>query len=914
MKTLVLLLGLVIFSINAVSSHNVSDSSESSESEENDDDTTCDPGLLLPVWMPQHGLTTGDRLARGLAYFIAMIYLFIGVSIVSDRFMESIEVITAKEKEVRVTKPNGEVQIVVVRVWNETVSNLTLMALGSSAPEILLSIIEIYAKNFDAGDLGPGTIVGSAAFNLLVIIAICVYVIPDGEVRKIKHLRVFAITATWSIFAYLWLLIILKVTSPGIVELWEGIVTLLFFPLTVGMAYVADRRLLVYKYLNKNYRMNKRGTIIETEGSGDEEKADGGLKVLEEENMSDEVREFEESRRDYIKMLRDLRKKHPNADAEKLEAMAREEILNKGPKSRAFYRMQATRKLTGGTNIVKKIQEKTAAADAADKIVSVKKKEDDHICKIFFDPGHYNVLENIGQFKVTVAREGGDLGLSVLVDYMTEDGTASGDSDYKIASGTLFFAPNETQKTISLEVIDDDVFEEDEHFYVRLSNARFADGSLVQPRANGAAGGQASKPCEVQLSTPFMATVIILDDDHHGIFNIQQKDVETVESIGSYDLKICRWSGARGRICVPYETEEGTAKPGKDYVHIEDELIFENNETEKFISVQILEEDSYEKDVLFYVNLKEPRLLDMDDEVAALLEKDPKELTEDEKITVEGLPKLGTDIRSQIRVKESKEFKNSVDKLMQRANASLMVGTSSWKEQFTDAVSLNPEEDEDGNEQPLTYGDYLMHILTVFWKIMFAFIPPTTIANGYVAFVVSILAIGVLTAVIGDLASHLGCSVGLKDSVTAIAFVALGTSIPDTFASKVAAVQDEYADASVGNVTGSNAVNVFLGIGIAWTMAAIYHGYIKDVSGCLDPDACRKFTVDPGSLAYSVTVFCSTAFVAIFIMVLRRNKAIGGELGGPKNFKYATSAFFFGLWLLYVLMSSLEAYGIVQGF
>lgn len=28
-------------------------------------------------------------------------------------------------------------------MWNETVSNLTLMALGSSAPEILLSVIEV---------------------------------------------------------------------------------------------------------------------------------------------------------------------------------------------------------------------------------------------------------------------------------------------------------------------------------------------------------------------------------------------------------------------------------------------------------------------------------------------------------------------------------------------------------------------------------------------------------------------------------------------------------------------------------------------------------------------------------------------------------------------------------------------------
>ena len=44
----------------------------------------------------------------------------------------------------------------------------------------------------------------------------------------------------------------------------------------------------------------------------------------------------------------------------------------------------------------------------------------------------------------------------------------------------------------------------------------------------------------------------------------------------------------------------------------------------------------------------------------------------------------------------------------------------------------------------------------------------------------------------------------------------------DTFASKVAAIGDETADNSVGNVTGSNAVNVFLGIGIAWSIAAIY--------------------------------------------------------------------------------------------
>lgn len=54
----------------------------------------------------------------------------------------------------------------------------------------------------------------------------------------------------------------------------------------------------------------------------------------------------------------------------------------------------------------------------------------------------------------------------------------------------------------------------------------------------------------------------------------------------------------------------------------------------------------------------------------------------------------------------------------------------------------------------------------------------TDMYSGYLCFTVSIIFIGVLTAVIGDLASHFGCSVGLKDSVTAVTFVALGTSVP----------------------------------------------------------------------------------------------------------------------------------------
>jgi solute carrier family 8 (sodium/calcium exchanger) len=43
-------------------------------------------------------------------------------------------------------------------VWNDTVANLTLMALGSSAPEILLSVIELLSDKMFSGALGPSTI------------------------------------------------------------------------------------------------------------------------------------------------------------------------------------------------------------------------------------------------------------------------------------------------------------------------------------------------------------------------------------------------------------------------------------------------------------------------------------------------------------------------------------------------------------------------------------------------------------------------------------------------------------------------------------------------------------------------------------------------------------------------------------
>ncbi|XP_053191350.1 sodium/calcium exchanger 3 isoform X7 [Scomber japonicus] len=851
----------------------------------------------------------GDKIARVIVYFVALIYMFLGVSIIADRFMAAIEVITSQEREIVIKRPNGETTTTTIRVWNETVSNLTLMALGSSAPEIMLSVIEVCGHDFKSGKLGPSTIVGSAAFNMFVIIGICVSAIPQGEVRKIKHLRVFFITAGWSIFAYIWLYMILAVFSPNEVQVWEGLLTLGFFPICVILAWVADRRLLFYKFMHKKYRSDKhRGVIIETETERSKGiEMDG--KMVNSHFMDGgaasnligliENKEVDESRRDMIRILKDLKQKHPDKELDQLVEMANYYALSHQQKSRAFYRIQATRMMTGAGNILKK-----HVAEQAKKSVSVQEvhveEPEEYVSRISFEPAVYQCLENCGAAILTITRKGGDINKTIYVDYKTEDGSANAGADYEFTEGSVVFKPGEMIKEISIGIIDDDIFEEDEHFFVRLNNLRVleAEDEVLSPN---------SLPYpKAMLGFPAVATVTILDDDHSGIFTFESSSVHVSESICTMEVKVLRTSGARGTVIVPYRTVEGLAKGGgEDFEDTYGELEFKNDETCKFIQVKIIDDEEYEKNKNFFLELAEPRMVDMS------LQKDvpDRKMTSDEeeakRIAEMGKPVLGEHSKLEVIIEESYEFKSTVDKLIKKTNLALVVGTNSWRDQFMEAITVSADEDEEdtGEERLPSCFDYVMHFLTVFWKVLFACVPPTDYMNGWACFIISIFIIGLLTAIIGDLASHFGCTIGLKDSVTAVVFVAIGTSVPDTFASKVAAVQDTYADASIGNVTGSNAVNVFLGIGMAWSVAAIYW-HMKG----------KPFVVEAGSLAFSVTLFTIFAFLAVSVLLYRRRAHIGGELGGPRGHRLATSAFLFGLWFLYILFSSLEAYCHIEGF
>lgn len=53
--------------------------------------------------------------------------------------------------------------------------------------------------------------------------------------------------------------------------------------------------------------------------------------------------------------------------------------------------------------------------------------------------------------------------------------------------------------------------------------------------------------------------------------------------------------------------------------------------------------------------------------------------------------------------------------------------------------------------------------------------------------------------------------------------MALGTSLPDMLASRTVTRLEKYADGAMIHITGSIAVNVLMGVGMPWLVAAGYH-------------------------------------------------------------------------------------------
>jgi solute carrier family 8 (sodium/calcium exchanger) len=205
--------------------------------------------------------------------------------------------------------------------------------------------------------------------------------IPAGEVRRIRHQRVFFVTTAWSIFAYIWLWAIVSKISPGYIEVWEGTLTFLFFPLTVFSAYIVDTK--VGQFIRIRITSQKQVLQLDNHTStplpltldnscisddNEQKFMMGGIKTnstslstndmhgrksnstqksisggvfdqigsttngIDETIITDQIET--QRRQEFINIWRELRKKYPNHDMHTLNDMAAVEMMNRVPKSR----------------------------------------------------------------------------------------------------------------------------------------------------------------------------------------------------------------------------------------------------------------------------------------------------------------------------------------------------------------------------------------------------------------------------------------------------------------------------------------------------------------------------------------------------------------------------------------------------
>ncbi|XP_077360156.1 sodium/potassium/calcium exchanger 3 isoform X2 [Festucalex cinctus] len=138
-----------------------------------------------------------------LLHVLCAIYMFYALAIVcDDYFVPSLE------------KISENLQL------SEDVAGATFMAAGSSAPELFTSLIGVFITK---GDVGVGTIVGSAVFNILVIIGLSG--IFAGQTVKLTWWSLFRDSS----YYILSVLALIGVIYDAVVVWWESLLLMTMY-------------------------------------------------------------------------------------------------------------------------------------------------------------------------------------------------------------------------------------------------------------------------------------------------------------------------------------------------------------------------------------------------------------------------------------------------------------------------------------------------------------------------------------------------------------------------------------------------------------------------------------------------------------------------------------------------------------
>merc|ERR1719265_1822242 len=450
-------------------------------------------------------------------------------------------------------------------------------------------------NNFYTGSLCPARGVNCSLFNLFAITAVCIYIIPEGESRKINEVGVYVVTAVFSIFAYVWVVAILVFNTPDVIDVGEGISTFIFFPILVVFAYITDKGCLTSsgdKDELSGFQFHSRAIEMSAD-----EKAELALEIprLEKQGLAaDQIKKLVENNIT-PKTTRAARRVQATrritggqrvqiADKHHMRQRLRQRVWNISSHSPTSMRPSMRPSIRSSMRLSRKVHPFEPDEDFDVPSSSSQAENNPFLCDFEFKKDKIAVSERHGILELAVRRTG-NLSGTASVKYRTEDGTAQQIMDYIPTAGILEFEPNEEKQTITVEIVDDDSPEDDEEFYVHLFDAHSEAG----PAAIG------------PMST---LTVLVIDDDRPGEL-VFPEDVTTVTRAAEDQvarLKVERRGGAMGPISCKYEAEDATAIEGRDYVRTKGTLEFADKQIHAWIEITILGSVRHESNE--YFNLK----------------------------------------------------------------------------------------------------------------------------------------------------------------------------------------------------------------------------------------------------------------------------------------------------------------------
>lgn len=174
---------------------------------------------------------------------LALLYLFVGIAIVCDElFVPALEII-AEDLEL-----------------SNDVAGATLMAAGGSAPELATSFVGTFKRS----DVGFGTIVGSAVFNVLFVIGMCVmFTPPEFSPLKLTWWPLFR-DCTYYVLTLVTLAIFMY---DGVIEIWEACIQ---FAMYFGYVAMMSKSEKIESWLNQKFSKNPSEQQVAPDEGGTE--------------------------------------------------------------------------------------------------------------------------------------------------------------------------------------------------------------------------------------------------------------------------------------------------------------------------------------------------------------------------------------------------------------------------------------------------------------------------------------------------------------------------------------------------------------------------------------------------------------------------------------------------------------------